>query len=67
MKITFLEAANGVALAKQISGDGIKNYPMVKNVTSHEHLIAADETGLMTLEQYMRDYSHKGYLSLIHI
>ena len=52
MKITFLEATNGVALSKQISRDGIKNYPMVKNVTSHEHTIAADETGLMTLEQY---------------
>ncbi|SVA71580.1 uncharacterized protein METZ01_LOCUS124434 [marine metagenome] len=64
MKITFLEATNGVALSKQISRDGIKNYPMVKNVTSHEHTIAADETGLMTLEQYVRDYSNKGYCLL---
>ena len=61
MKLTFLESTNGVALAKHISGNEVRNYPMVKNFTSHEHTVSADETGLMAFEQYLRSYANKGY------
>ena len=64
MKLTFLESTNGVALAKHISGNEVKNYPMVKNFTSHEHTVSADETGLMAFEQYLRSYANKGYCLL---
>ena len=65
MQLTFLEAASGQRLSKHHSVvNGFTPYPHVKNVTSHEHTIPLDGTGLANLERLMRDHSTNGHCLL---
>jgi len=65
MQLTFLEAASGQRLSKHHSViNGFTPYPHVKNVTSHEHTIPLDGTGLAMLERLMRDHSTNGHCLL---
>ena len=61
MQVTFLESENGVRLTKKHNIRGSIPYPHVKNVTSHEHQIPADATGLAMLEDLIRDHGDKGH------
>ena len=65
MQLTFLEAANGQRLSKRhCPKNGFTPYPHVKSVTSHEHNIPLDNTGLAMLERLILDEGNKGYCLL---
>ena len=65
MQLTFLEAANGQRLSKRhCPKNGFTPYPHVKNVTSHEHDIPTDSTGLSMLETLIRDHGQQGHCLL---
>ena len=65
MQLTFLEAANGQRLSKRhCPKNGFTPYPHVKSVTSHEHNIPLDNTGLAMLERIILDEGNKGYCLL---
>lgn len=65
MQTTFLEAANGQRLSKRhCPTNGFTPYPHVKSVTSHEHQVPLDETGLAMLERLIRDHSDLGHCLL---
>lgn len=65
MQLTFLEAANGQRLSKRhCLKNGFTPYPHVKSVTSHEHNIPLDNTGLAMLERLILDEGNKGYCLL---
>ena len=65
MHLTFLEAANGQRLSKRhCPKNGFTPYPHVKNVTSHEHDIPTDSTGLSMLETLIRDHGQQGHCLL---
>ena len=65
MQLTFLEAANGQRLSKRhCPKSGFTPYPHVKNVTSHEVQIPLDGTGLVMLEQLVRDHGQQGHCLL---
>ena len=62
MRVTFLEATNGLRLSKEHSTtNGFTSYPLVKSVTSHKYDIPANEKGLRQLEQLIRDHSDMGH------
>lgn len=65
MKVTFLEASNGLVLTKHYptSGD-VKPYPYVRDVTSHEYSFPVSQTGLEQLEQLIRHHSAAGHCLL---
>ena len=61
MRITFLEATNGLPLSKHYTkGSGFKPYPHVKAVTSHRYDINVD-TGLEDFERLIREHGNKGH------
>lgn len=61
MRITFLEATNGLPLSKHYTkGSGFKPYPHVKAVTSHRYDINVD-TGLEDFERLIREHGSKGH------
>lgn len=61
MRITFLEATNGLPLSKHYKkGSGFKPYPHVKSVTSHRYDVNVD-TGLEDFERLIREHSSKGH------
>jgi len=65
MHLTFLEAANGQRLSKRhCPKGGFTPYPHVKNVTSHQHDIPTDITGLSMLEKLIRDHGQQGHCLL---
>ena len=65
MQLTFLEAANGQRLSKKhCPKTGFTPYPHVKKVTSHNHHIPLDSTGLAILERLILDEGGKGYCLL---
>ena len=65
MQLTFLEAANGQRLSKRhCPKNGFTPYPHVKSVTSHEHNIPLDNTGLAMLERLILDEGNKGHCLL---
>ncbi len=65
MQTTFLEAANGQRLSKRhCPTNGFTPYPHVKSVTSHEHQVPLDETGLAMLERLIRDHADLGHCLL---
>ena len=65
MRVTFLEATNGLSLSKHHSKqDGFKPYPHVKSVSSHVHQLTTDSEGLEDLEVLMRDHGDKGHCML---
>ena len=65
MRVTFLEATNGLRLSKQYSGNkGFTPYPHVKAVTSHKYDIPVNKTGLQQLEQLLRKHSVDGHCLL---
>lgn len=65
MRVTFLEATNGLRLSKEYSTSvGFNSYPLVKAVTSHKYNIQTNEQGLKELEQLIRDHSDKGHCML---
>lgn len=65
MKVTFLEATNGLRLSKQYSKQsGFQPYPHVKSVTSHRHDIPVSEDGLEQLEKLIREHGRKGHCML---
>ena len=65
MQLTFLEADNGQRLSKRhCPKNGFTPYPHVKSVTSHEHSLPIDGTGLVMLERLIRDHSDLGHYGL---
>ena len=66
MEIVFLKAKK--PLAKEISEEGIKPYPLTKNFTSEHFDISTDQKGLNKLYKLLTDQAadgaclHKGYL-----
>jgi|TARA_Y100000289_G_scaffold65893_1_gene80569 hypothetical protein len=61
MEVTFLEAANGLALSKKHSPkNGFTAYPQVKNVNSYIEKIDIAPHGLQDFETHLRNYSAKG-------
>lgn len=60
MKVTFLEAANGLRLSKHYTLTDVKPYPHVKDVTSHEYKLLPNEQGLIQLEALIRQHSQTG-------
>jgi len=65
MRVTFLEATNGLRLSKHYSLEkGFTPYPHVKSVSSTTHDITPDYNGLVTLEQLIRDHSSQGHCML---
>jgi len=65
MRVTFLEATNGLSLSKHYSKkDGFKPYPHVKSVTSHKHTLSVDQQGLESLEMLIREHGEKGHCML---
>ena len=66
MEIVFLKAKK--PLAKEISEQGIKPYPLTKNFTSEHFNISTDQKGLNKLYKLLTDQAadgaclHKGYL-----
>jgi hypothetical protein len=61
LRITFLEATNGLPLSKHYKkGSGFKPYPHVKAVTSHRYDVNVD-TGLEDFERLVREHSSKGH------
>lgn len=65
MRVTFLEATNGLSLSKHYSKkDGFKPYPHVKAVTSHQHNLSVDQQGLEDLERLIREHGEKGHCML---
>lgn len=65
MKVTFLEATNGLTLTKHypVSGD-VKPYPHVRDVTSHEYDIQTSQAGLANLESLIRQHATNGHCML---
>ena len=65
MRVTFLEATNGLRLSKQYSSSkGFTPYPHVKSVTSHKYDIQVNDVGLKQFEQLLRDHSSLGHCLL---
>lgn len=65
MKVTFLEATNGLSLSKHYFANGeTQPYPYVKDVTSHEYTIQASQAGLQNLEALIRQHSTSGHCLL---
>lgn len=65
MRVTFLEATNGLPLSKHYDKkDGFKPYPHVKAVTSHQHTLSVDQQGLEDLEKLIREHGEKGHCML---
>lgn len=65
MRVTFLEATNGLRLSKQHSSiKGFTPYPLVKAVKSTTHDVAVDKQGLNDLEQLIRQYASAGQCML---
>ena len=60
MKVTFLEAANGLQLTKHYGKAEVRPYPYVKEVTSQEEQVTKDFQGLMDLEALIRTRSSRG-------
>lgn len=65
MRVTFLEATNGLRLSKHHSKkDGFKPYPHVKAVTSHKYDIPVSEDGLEQFDQLLRKHAALGHCLL---
>jgi len=65
LRITFLEATNGLPLSKHYSKvSGFKPYPHVKAVTSHKYNLSVDADGLQTFENLIREHGAKGHCLL---
>jgi hypothetical protein len=65
MKVTFLEATNGLSLSKHYPATGdVKPYPHVRDVTSHEYNIPVSQPGLQTLEALIRQHAANGHCML---
>lgn len=65
MKVTFLEAANGLPLSKHYFTNGeTRPYPYVKDVTSHDYSVPTNQAGLQTLEDLIRHHSKSGHCML---
>lgn len=65
MKVTFLEASNGLSLSKHYLANGeVRPYPHVKDVNSHEHDIPITKDGLQQLENLIRHHSVRGHCML---
>jgi hypothetical protein len=62
MKLTFLQAAGGLRLAKKISLGGTTPYPNAKSVTSLEYNI--DKTDLPAFEAALREQAELGHCLL---
>lgn len=65
MKVTFLEATNGLSLSKHYFSNGeTQPYPYVKDVTSHEYSINISQPGIVQLETLIRQHSSQGHCML---
>lgn len=65
MRVTFLEATNGLRLSKHHSKkDGFKPYPHVKAVTSHKYDIPVSDDGLEEFDQLLRKHAALGHCLL---
>ena len=64
MRVTFLEATNGLRLTKHYGKNKVTPYPYVKEVTSHEHQITLDQAGLNNLYQLIKDHGEQGHCML---
>ena len=65
MRVTFLEATNGLKLTKQYSAkNGFTPYPHVKAVTSHKYELPVSKNGLEQLEKLLRKHGENGHCLL---
>lgn len=65
MRVTFLEATNGLRLSKHHSKkDGFKPYPHVKAVTSHKYDIPVSDDGLEQFDKLLRKHAALGHCLL---
>jgi hypothetical protein len=65
MRVTFLQATNGLSLSKYHStNEGFRPYPHVKKVTSSEYDLPVSDDGLQELEQLIRSEGRKGFCML---
>lgn len=64
MRVTFLEASNGLRLSKQYSPGASQPYPHVKNVTSIYYDLDQSTSMLTQLEQLIRDHATRGHCLL---
>ena len=65
MRVTFLQATNGLSLSKYHStNEGFRPYPHVKKVTSSEYDLPVSDDGLQQLEQLIRSEGRKGFCML---
>ena len=65
MRVTFLEATNGLRLSKHhCKTNGFTPYPHVKSVTSHKHILTVDQQGLEDFETLIREHGEKGHCLL---
>ena len=64
MKVTFLEATNGLKLSKYIGLTETKSYPFVKNVTSYEESYNKDKKGLDAFATSLQAHAQQGHCLL---
>ena len=65
MRITFLEATNGLRLSKHHSTkEGFQPYPHVKKVTSHSYDLNPDKAGLSKLARLIKEHGDLGHCML---
>lgn len=64
MRVTFLEAANGLRLTKHYAKNKVTAYPYVKEVTSHEHTITLDNAGISSLYNLINTHGSAGHCML---
>lgn len=62
--LTFLEAANGKALAKTITDQNTIPYPRVKRMNSHSHFVADNRDGLEEMFTLFQDHASQGHAFL---
>lgn len=65
MKVTFLEATNGLRLSKRHSAKtGFEPYPHVKRVTSHSYDLPVSADGLKEFNQLIHEHAADGHCLL---
>ena len=62
--LTFMQASNGVRLAKEFTPTSKKSYPNVAKFDSHAYEVANDAAGLKQMHSLMIAHAAKGHALL---
>lgn len=62
--LTFMQASNGVRLAKEFTPTSKKSYPQVKTFDSHVYEVANSASGLKQMHKLMVNHAAKGHALL---